>query len=157
MPPIRIMLLKPQYQKVWLFSGFSHGELPVPLDQSTPLKNIFFQSFIAADSDSKGAHLLQLHHQESSALSHSCWGFCPHAEAGIAPPTLLAQKWCRGTHTSKRLFRDHFYTDYFYNVNSPFLTFCGVLICSLNKMYHEAWEHNFPMERKKSYQLLYLL
>lgn len=40
-PPIRITLLKPQYQKVWLFSGFSRGELPVPLDQFTLLKTFF--------------------------------------------------------------------------------------------------------------------
>lgn len=85
-PPIRIILLKAQYQ-VWLYSGFSHGQLPVLLDLSTLLKT-FFQRFIAAECDSKGAHLLWLH-QESFALSHSCWGFCPHVEAGIALPTPL--------------------------------------------------------------------
>lgn len=35
------MLLKSQNQKVWLSSGFSHRELPVPLDQSTLLKTLF--------------------------------------------------------------------------------------------------------------------
>lgn len=40
-PQTRIMLLKPQYQKAWLFSWFSHGGLPVPLDQYNFLKTFF--------------------------------------------------------------------------------------------------------------------
>lgn len=40
-PQTRIMLLKTQYQKVWFFSWFSHGGLPVPLDQYNLLKTFF--------------------------------------------------------------------------------------------------------------------
>lgn len=153
-PPTRIMLLKTQYQKVWLFSWFSHGGLPVPLDQYNLLKTFFFHSFTAAESDSKGAHLFQLHHQESSAFPHSCWAFCPPAEAGIASCTPLAQKLCKENDRSKNLLHDHFYTGCSSNVNSPFLTPCRALICSFNKMHCKTWEYNFPMERKqKSHQI----
>lgn len=53
-PQTRIMLLKPQYQKIWLFSWFSHGGLPVPLDQYNLLKTIFSTLLLLLNLIQKG-------------------------------------------------------------------------------------------------------
>lgn len=50
----RIMLLKTQYQKVWLFSWFSHGGLPVPLDQYNLLKTFFSTLLLLLNLIQKG-------------------------------------------------------------------------------------------------------
>jgi len=42
------------YQKVWLFSGFSHGELPAPLDESTLLKTFFSSLLLLLNPIQKG-------------------------------------------------------------------------------------------------------